>query len=183
MRLVVVERGECGLGRGRDRRTNTARRAVSRDGDRATFAPEPGFAKRMAEQRQRPRRVAELGHDEFGEAFLDDEPAPLCRLLHGAHEIGRAQRSEQHLARRQPLRELLERTELAVEVGAQRHDESTVVRVHRVDERVLLLGVSTDGDQFLELIDDQHRVRVCREACLRERVHRMRARPHRDRLR
>ena len=50
----VVERRDRALGRGRDRRTNTARLAVAGDGDASPVAARPGLAQRMAEEGSAP---------------------------------------------------------------------------------------------------------------------------------
>ena len=91
----------------------------------------------MAEQRQRARRVLQIGGDHFGEAVFDGEPAAAGRLVHGPQQVRLGQWSEQHLAGGEPVGELVEDAELAVEIGPHGDDQPAGVGDDGVHERRL----------------------------------------------
>jgi hypothetical protein len=111
----------------------------------------------VPEQRQSAGRLAELGGGELGQAFFDGEPASPGRLLHRPYQVRFRERAEEHLAGRQPVGELREGAELAVEVGPHRDDQPAGMGDHGVDEGRPFDWVVAHRDQLLELIDDEDR--------------------------
>ena len=96
--VIVVERGERPVGGRGDRRVDTARGAVRLERQRAAVTAQPRLAERVAEQRQRPGRMAELAHDHVGETGFDVEAAAPRRFLDRTNKVGFVHRSEQDLA-------------------------------------------------------------------------------------
>ena len=70
-------------------------------------------------------------------------------------QVGLGERTEEHLAGREPVGELGEGAELAVQVGPHGDDQPAGMGDDGVHEGGPLGGVVAQRDQLLELVDDE----------------------------
>jgi hypothetical protein len=153
--VALVESFEQLLG-GLDKRTaHPARRPVGGKGEGAAFAAGPGLAQGMGHQGQHAGLGLRVGQDHLGEAGFERQPPDLRGLLDGATKLVAAQRSEKDVVGRDLGPEAWHVGEASIEVGAHRDQASCGVLDDSIGERGPFVGVVTEREDLLELVNDQ----------------------------
>ena len=166
------------LRRSGDRTLHAARVAVAGDRQYATLATRPGLGECVREQRQRPRFVDDVAHEQIDEPRLEAEARlarrpfdglAQLRLGHGPQEV----QTIRHEAAQRGMRRC--RPDV---VGTQHDDDRARRRSRRdrIDEPVPGFGIGANREQLLGLVDDEDRVERRGRDRGRDRRRRVRAR-------
>ena len=129
----------------------------------------------MREQRERARLLEYVGNDQVREIRFHPQAGDASRSLDRSPQFVGLHLGEDRRAGLEQTREVGKGAAASEEVGPQRqHDRHGGLAVRRGiddgrDETSSLGGVAADGEDFLELIDDQQRSSVRRRAGGRHR--------------
>ena len=161
-----VELVGCGLddavGGAGDRRRHAAGLAVALDGEGASVAELPCRPEGVGQQRQRARLAGNVAQDHLDQPRLEAQPRGPGGLGDGAAQFAGVHRAEEDLVGGDGSGELRVGAQSAVEVGANADDDRPWVRQQRVDERLTLRCVGGEGEQLLELVDDEETIGLAR---------------------
>ena len=159
--LLLGQRVDEPVGGAADGRCHAAGLAVTRDGERAAVAVLPGGAQRVREQRQRARLGGDVAHDQLDQAGLELQPGEPGRLGDRALELAACPSgpSSTWLSATASASSLCALSR-AVEVGAHSDRDRAAQPQQRVDERPPAIGVVGQGEELLELVDDDESVRL-----------------------
>ena len=148
------------------RAVETAHRPVRRGGQHVAGAPVEQLGQGVLEQRERPWLAADIGDQLAEQGRLERHPLRFGGAQRGGLQLFCRQLRDVDDAGAEPCTELGVRQLVGVEVGSQReHDTDAAVRVvdrrHEVRQEPLAdCRVVDEREQLLELVDDQHEVRV-----------------------
>ena len=131
---------------------------VGRQGQPSVLTGLPQLQERRRQQRQGARLLAGVPHQRLGQPGLDPEAHLLRRLFDDLGDLGRGDRSHQHMVGRELPRQGGIGGPLPILVGADCHDdlESRPRSGQQLEERVAAIDVGA-GEHLLELIDDQQK--------------------------
>ncbi|WP_282797212.1 hypothetical protein [Streptomyces sp. CC224B] len=151
------------LGGVRDGAANAADRLVGGEGEGLAAAPPPDLAQRVRQERQRAGFVADVGDEPRGERAFDHEPFGRRGPHDGLAQPGRRHGADEEGAVAQGVGERAVLGQPAVEVGAYGEDGAQpaagVAGGEQVrDEAVPFGRVVAEGEDLLELVDDEERV-------------------------